>query len=228
MIAEALVLGLSGGLVCLASCGAVLVPWLVVQQRRVAATAWLLAQVLAGRLTGYLLFAVVAWAAGLVLVSDDLKTRALVFGLAHLSLAATLFWYVFSSGKAEALPYRNATCPERAAASRRRALSGRSAVRLRFARLGPAALGLLTGINICPPFVVAAVRAAEFRSLAAALGFFAVFFVGTSVWFLPFLATGAAWRFPESRFVARIAMGVIGVYYAYLGTVTLGWRVLHG
>jgi len=214
---DAFMLGLSVGLVCVASCGAVLVPWLIVQQRTVVATAWLLAQILAGRLAGYLLFATVAWAVGLVLVPEDLKTRALVFGLAHLALAATLFWYVLLAGPS---PHRRE--------DGKRDTFRMSSIRRRIARLGPAALGFLTGINLCPPFVVATVRAAEMHSLAASLAFFAVFFAGTSVWFVPFLAAGAARRIPEARLVARIAMGIIAAYYGYLGTVTLGWRLIHG
>jgi hypothetical protein len=213
---EALLLGLSVGLVCLASCGAVLLPWLVVQQRTTVATAWLLGQVLAGRLVGYLLFAGVAWAAGLVLVPGELRTRALVFGLAHVALAAMLFWYVFAAS-------RSPRSAQLSPGSRRL-----SPMRRRISRVGPAALGFLTGINLCPPFVVATVRAAELRSLPASLAFFTVFFVGTSVWFLPFLAAGAARRIPEARTVGRVAMGIVAAYYGYMGAITLGWRLMYG
>ncbi len=218
-------LGLSVGLVCLASCGAVLVPWLVAQQRSVAGTARLLAQVLAGRLAGYLLFACLAWAAGAALVPGDLRARALVFGLAHVALAGTLLWYVLApphrpgalrAGRSKLRPYGDSDH------------GNRSMLWRRVARLGPPALGFLTGINLCPPFVVATVRAAQAGSLPASLAFFAVFFVGTSVWFVPFLAAGGARRHAEARLVARVAMAVVAVYYAYLGTIALGWRLLHG
>jgi hypothetical protein len=213
---EALLLGLSVGLVCLASCGAVLVPWLVVQQRAFLPTAWLLGQVLAGRLAGYLLFACAAWTAGALLVPGDARTRVLVFGLAHLALAAALFWYAFAGS-----PVRHHDAAASAHAGRLPSL------RRRVARLGPAALGFLTGVTFCPPFVVATVRAAELRSLPASLAFFTLFFLGTSVWFLPFLAAGVARRIPEAHFVARIAMGVVGAYYGYMGVVAIGWRVFH-
>ena len=213
---EALLLGLSVGLVCLASCGAVFIPWLVAEQRTMVATAWLLGQVLAGRLAGYLIFAGVAWAAGLVLVPGELRTRALVFGLAHVALAATLFWYVFaaSRGSRSAQPSRGS--------------HRLSPMRRRVSRVGPAALGFLTAVNLCPPFVAATVRAAELRSLPASLAFFTVFFVGTSVWFLPFLAAGATRRVPQARIVARVAMGVVAAYYGYVGLITLGWRLMYG
>ncbi len=223
---EALLLGLSVGVVCLASCGAVLVPWLVVQQRGVRATAWLLAQVLAGRLCGYLLFATLAWIVGAELVPGDMRTRAVLFGGAYVVLSATLAWYALGSGAFAGLKPR-ATRPD---ARRARATPNGTAarLRLRIARLGPAALGFLTGVNLCAPFVVATVRAAELRSLPASLAFFTLFFLGTSVWVLPFLAAGAARRVPEARFVARVAMGLVATYYGYMGITALGWRVLHG
>ena len=214
---EALLLGLSVGLVCLASCGAVLVPWLVVQQRAFLSTAWLLGQVLAGRLAGYLLFACAAWIAGALLLPGDVRTRVLVFGLVHLALATALLWYAFAGSPVRPHGVAPSAHPGRLLSLRRRV-----------ARLGPPALGFLTGVNFCPPFVVATVRAAELRSLPASLAFFTLFFLGTSVWFLPFLAAGAARRIPEAHFVARIAMGVVGAYYGYMGVVAIGWRVFHG
>ncbi len=90
------------------------------------------------------------------------------------------------------------------------------------------ALGFLTGVNLCPPFLAATVRAAQLRSLPAAVAFFAAFFAGTSVWFLPFLTVGAARHIPGSRVVAQTAMAIVAVYYAYLGAISVGWRLLHG
>lgn len=213
---EALLLGLSVGLVCVASCGAVLVPWLVAEQRAVLSTAWLLAQVLAGRLAGYLLFATIAWAAGAVLVPGEARTRVLVYGLVYVALAGMLVRYAFAGKRG----HDAAT----AAAPNARLLG----LRRRIARLGPAALGFLTGVTLCPPFVVASIRAAQLRSLPASLAFFTVFFLGTSVWFLPFVAAGLARRTAEARTVGRVAMVIVAAYYGYVGLVALGWRVFHG
>ena len=63
-------------------------------------------------------------------------------------------------------------------------------------RSGALALGFLTGINLCPPFLVAGVRAAQLEHLWAALLFFVCFFAGTAVWFLPFLSMGLVQRTP--------------------------------
>jgi len=213
---EAVLLGLSTGLACTVSCGAVLVPWLVVQRRTFGGTASLLAQILLGRLTGYLLYALAAWAAGRVIAPADLPARALLFGLSHLLLAAALVWYAISARSHEQ------TCrpPVRRSAV--------TTLRARVAVLGPAGVGFLTGVNLCPPFIAATVRAAESPSLLSSLAFFTAFFAGTSVWFLPFLATGTVRRIPAAATVARVTMAIVAVYYGYLGTVTLGWRLSHG
>jgi hypothetical protein len=94
--------------------------------------------------------------------------------------------------------------------------------------LVPAALGLLTGITICPPFLSASVRAAERHSLPAALAFFALFFAGTAVWFAPVLLVAPLRRVPALATVARFATAIVAAYYGYLGIVTLGGRLIHG
>ena len=93
---------------------------------------------------------------------------------------------------------------------------------------GAAALGFLTGLSLCPPFVVAGVRAAELHNLIAALLFFAVFFVGTSIWFVPFLGLGCVRRNEAVMTVARMTMVLIALYYFYLGSMLLIGRKVHG
>jgi hypothetical protein len=177
----------------------------------------LLATFLGGRLTGYLAFAVVAWAAGLA-IPVDLRTRTLIFGLANFGLAALL-------GFSACFPRR--TCAAAPDEHHARLYQIGSADRFR----PPAALtlGFLTGLNLCPPFVAAGVRAAATHSLASSLGFFALFFAGTSVWFLPSLAVSSLRRFNAVPAVARMAMAALAVYYAYLGVVSAAsWRLAPG
>ena len=73
------------------------------------------------------------------------------------------------------------------------------------------ALGVAAGLNVCPPFIAAAGRAAALGVLGGA-AYFALFFVGTSAWMLPLslLPRLQAPRPPEMRAVARIAMIMLG------------------
>jgi len=198
----------------MASCGPVLVPPLLAEQGGLRLSAHYLVTFLGARFAGYLLFAAIAWEFG-ALVAVPPASRLAVVGVVHLLLAGALLWYAYSLGRA-----RHPSSPGSElvtiGATRKRSLSG------------PAALGFLTGLSLCPPFVVAGVRAAEMRSVAAALLFFAVFFVGTCVWFVPLLVLGWTRRSEAVTTVARMAMALIAFYYFYLGSVTLAGRKLYG
>ena len=213
-VLEALALGFGSGPVCLVSCGPVLLPWLGAAPRELRATGRLLSLFLGGRLAGYLAFAVVAWAVGAA-IPVDARTRTLVFGLANFGLAALL-------GISAFLPGRH--CPPMSNEGTPHLYQIGTADRFR----PPAALtlGFLTGLNLCPPFVTAGVRAAATRSLPGALIFFTVFFVGTAAWFLPSLAISPLRRFSVVPTVARMTMGALAIYYAYLGIVcAAAWRL---
>lgn len=135
---EAFLLGLASGATCLAYCAPVLVPLVLGEARGMARSLALVAQFLGGRLMGYLLFGFLAWEAGR-LASAAGAHRGLAFGVTYVLLAVLLLLYgVFRSAPACAgeLP----------------------GIRARLARWPaalPAGLGFLTGINICPPFLVA-------------------------------------------------------------------------
>ncbi|HMD83076.1 MAG TPA: sulfite exporter TauE/SafE family protein [Terriglobia bacterium] len=210
---EALVLGLSSGPACLASCGPVLVPSLLAERAGVRRGTRYLSTFLGARFLGYLLFAAVAWELG-VLVALPPALRLSVVGVIHVLLAGVLLWYAYSVGHACARSCGSELVT--IGAVRKRGISG------------PAALGFLTGLSLCPPFVIASVRAAELRSAVAALLFFAVFFVGTSVWFVPFISLGCVRRSQAVTTVARMAMVLIACFYLCLGLAMLMGRNVYG
>jgi hypothetical protein len=169
---------------------------------------------LGARLLGYLLFAALAWQLG-ALVFPPPAMRPLMVGAIDVLLAIVLLWYAYSA--------RHGCAPS---------CSGSELVTIGVPRKrgvsGAAALGFLTGLSLCPPFVAAGVRAAELGSAAAALLFFAVFFVGTSVWFVPFVSLGYVRRNQAVTTVARMAMVLIAFYYAALGLTMLIGRKAYG
>lgn len=207
-------LGLASGPACVASCGPVLIPSLLAERTGLHVHARYLSLFLATRLVGYLLFAVVAWELG-ALVSLQAPTRPLIFAVINLLLAGVLLRYAYSVGKAYNRPLE-----------RRELVTIGTAVKHRIS--GAAAIGFLTGISLCPPFVAAGVRAAESASLASAILFFAFFFLGTSVWFLPFAGFGWIRRNEGVTTVARMAMAVIAFFYLYIGLMTLIGKHLYG
>lgn len=224
-LVEPFLLGLSSGLLCLSSCGPVLVPWIASEPRPLATTARLLGWFLGGRLIGYLGFAVLVWAAGWAMPLEA-RTRTWLFAAAHLGLAVGLLVWVVRKPRPKRCTADPSIAPDPSPAdptTPRRRLP--IAPRPSGSALG---LGLMTGLNLCAPFVAAAVRAMQTGSLARSLGFFSLFFLGTAVWFVP--SIGVAWlsRLRGASFVARLAAGVIATYYAWLGTSTLLGAWIHG
>jgi len=213
ILGEAFLLGLASGPACVASCGPVVVPSLLSEGAGWRLNARYLTLFLSTRFLGYLLFAVIAWELG-VLASPAPATRALLYGAIHILLALTLFWYASSIGR----------CFQACAASRLVNIAGTG----KHAVPGAAVLGFLTGVSLCPPFVAAGLRAAELGNLFAALLFFAVFFVATTLWFVPFVGLGCVQRNESVIFVARTAIVLVAIYYLIAGIAMLAGRGIYG
>lgn len=207
-------LGLASGPVCVASCGPVLVPSLLAERSGLRSNSRYLSLFLGTRLIGYLLFALVAAQIG-HLAALPAAASVPVSGVVHILLAVVLLVYARNVGKACA----TGPCVSQLVsigADRHHGVPG------------AAVLGLLTGISLCPPFVAAGIRAAELGSVPIALGFFFAFFIGTSVWFLPFVSLSCVRRNEAVITVARMAMVLIAVYYGYAGAAMLLGRNVHG
>lgn len=205
---EALLLGLSNGVSCIGYCAPVLVPYLLGERSGVAAGAGVVARFLLGRLAGYLCFSIIAFGFQTSLPGSP-SARGVLVGSAYIVLSVLLVLYGF---RARTDP---AVCAAR--------VSGRfvsPVVRL-WPALAPAVLGLLTGLSLCPPFLMAFAAAAGKASLAGSVVFFALFFCGTSVFFLPLPLIGSLKRSGVLSTVGRLAAGVVGVYYFYSGLVLL-------
>ena len=227
-VAEATMLGLATGPICLASCGPVVLPWMLVQPQGIRVHARQMAIFLAARLAGYLVFASLLWSAGLV-VSRVWSGRSWVFGGVQVALAAGLLVYAAAWPHAGcALRRSHSSGPDPSSASALVQIGEPPAPSARPRLTGAAALGFLTGINLCPPFLVAGVRAAQLPTLTGALLFFALFFVGTAVWFIPFLSLGIIRRTPAFLTVARMAAVLLACWYAFSGASILIEKAIYG
>jgi sulfite exporter TauE/SafE len=205
VLTEGFLLGLASGGVCLAYCAPVLVPYLLGEGKPVRSSAVAVGGFLSGRLAGYLAFAVLAWLTHFALV-DNLPHQKIVTGAATIVLALLLIAY----GCAGPSPRCRAATTARL---------GRLPLRSPF--LVPAFLGVITGVSVCPPFLMAFENAAQFSTLRQSLLFFGAFFIGTSVYLAPLPLVGLAGRHEVIRIVGRLASGVVGLFYLYSGFVNL-------
>ena len=206
VLTEGFLLGIASGGVCLAYCTPVLVPYLLGEGEPVRSSAIAVGGFLGGRLVGYLAFAILAWLTHFALV-DHLPHQRIVIGVATVILALLLIAYGFAG--------RSQNCKAAAAGARLGRLP------LRNPMLVPILLGLMTGVNVCPPFLMAFGNAAQFSTLRQSLAFFAAFFVGTSVYIVPLSLVGMVGRHEAVRIIGRLASGVVGLFYLYSGVVNV-------
>jgi hypothetical protein len=205
MSLEAFFLGLSNGVSCVAYCAPVLLPYLLGEGKGVFGNCLLTGQFLLGRLLGYLLFAVLAWAAGRMLLPEGPR-HDLLIGCAYGLFAVLLIHYGFFKV--------NASCEAGCTKAYHRFLSFEKASL-------PAVAGLVTGLAFCPPFLLAFTGAAGQESLMGSLFFFISFFAGTSVLFLPAPFVGFSRRFGVLQLIGRMAAGLMGLYFLYSGIILI-------
>ena len=196
-------LGLANGTSCLALCAPVLIPFLLSEGEDIRHNLAALLKFLAGRLGGYLLFGLLAWAVGGLLVEVG-GSQALLIGGTYIGLSILLLVAVFRKKRPAA-----GGC----------ALSQARARFRRWPALIPAGMGLLAGLKVCPPLLLAFTDAASSGTLGGSLLLFVTFFLGTSLYFLPLPLLGAFSRLPDLRIVGRFAAVIVALYYLFSGVL---------
>jgi len=213
----ALLLGLASGGSCLVTCGPLAAALAAGESTNLKRSSALLTIFLSGRLLGYCGWAVLAWllAQGVL----QFQQGQTAFSFADLILGAWLIYYGISK---PGDPSRK-TC---AGSSILKPLDSglRNHV---FFRSG--AWGLLSGLQVCPPFLAAIVGAGRTGRLGDSLLFFFLFYLGTGAWFIPFPLIGSLGRFHQVAQVARFCALLLGAYYIYSGLISLtGGNPFHG
>jgi sulfite exporter TauE/SafE len=203
---KGLMLGLASGVVCVAYCAPILVPYLLGGGQNILKSLLAILCFMSGRLAGYLMFAVIAQAAGQAAAANMMYEKA-VFGVIYIILAGLMIVYGFKNPADK--------CAGKATAF----FCGKQNVTNQ--QVFPIILGFLTGLNLCPPFLIAFTEASQTGTLLKSMLFFAAFFVGTSVYILPMAVLGLARRSETLRYIGRMAAAVMGVYYLYLGILSL-------
>lgn len=192
---EPLLLGLSTGPFCLGYCAPVLIPFLISEQRRTINTINLMALFFTGRLTGYIVIGLLSGVIGSALTEGQRKQFEII---ANLSMGLLLLLFGLVKNFPELRLCRI----------------------LRFDKSSWSSmlmLGLLTGINLCPPFMTAITCAVGSGTILKAICYFLLFFIGTSLILLPIWATGVFARFKELRNVARVCVLLSGIWLILKG-----------
>jgi len=197
---EALLLGLSTGPVCLAYCAPVLAPLVVADDDyKFRRSAGALGLFVLGRLAGYLAVGLVTGLAGAALLKHS---DGRIFAAAMVVMGLVLIAFGLMKNFPEARLCR--VWP-----------GGGSSM------IWPAVLGLLTGVNICPPFIAAITGAASLGQVSGSLIYFTAFFLGTAAFIPPLLALGPLSRFESLKSVAKVCIIIAGLWFSYKGTAML-------
>lgn len=198
-LSEAFILGLSMGPACLGYCAPVCVPLLACERRPWRAGARMLGLFLLGRLAGYSLVGLLVGAAGTLLLGN---INPAVWGGVRILMGLLLILFGLLGDSPR---FRWLTRP------------GGDPASPWFA----ASLGLLTGLNLCPPFGAAITGAAATASIASALFYFWAFFAGTAVYFVPLLVISPFSRIDALRQIARICLFLAGVWLVFEGLLVI-------
>ena len=136
--------------------------------------------------------------------------RNLAIGAAYVGLAALLL----------AAALRN-----RASTSAPCALEGTRAWLQRWPSLVPVGMGLMAGLKVCPPLMLAFADAADSATLADSLLLFLTFFLGTSIYFIPISLLGAFGHVQALRIIGRFTAVIVGLYYLFAGILMVAGGV---
>jgi sulfite exporter TauE/SafE len=196
-LAEGFLLGLTTGTTCLATCGPVYAPYLTQYSRTLPKSLLAILELSAGRFISYL---VVGAAAGLIGRQVDFEGKGLITATGYCLFSVFLLITAFRTRR------RDQNCPM----GRWTGIVDR-----------PLVLGILTGINICPPFLLALTKTFQGSGPLAGMTLFAAFFVGTSLFLLPISAFGLLGSQKLFRSIARWAAVAVSVWFLILA----GWQI---
>jgi sulfite exporter TauE/SafE len=188
-LAEGLMLGLATGPICLASCGPVYAPYLMQKSRSTSQSILTLIQISAGRFVTYLLIGCAAGALGAQIASlerDWFTATAYILFSVFLVISAL----------------RTKKCDE----------GCRTTGWTRFAEI-PFVLGMITGISFCPSFLLALTKAVDHGGAFAGALLFGAFFIGTNIYFIPFVLFGIIGKTYRVRTIARIVSCVVALWF---------------
>jgi sulfite exporter TauE/SafE len=193
---EAVFLGLSTGAYCAVSCAPVILPFLFSETDKQKNNIRHIIIFMFGRLIGYIVIGATLGYTGNLVIENITPafhkqiTSAACIGIGLIMLVSGILYLKPDSNICRAIHKRFTP------------------------RTNAFLLGLLTGINFCPPFFAAAARVVSFGYVFKGALYFIFFYLGTSVFFMPLFGIPFIKKhMNEIRTVARITMIILGIYF---------------
>ena len=201
-IAEGFMLGLSTGPVCLAYCGPVLISYLLGEGNKVKKNSINTGIFLGGRLIAYILTGLVAGMIGKMILQPT-HERAMIMGFVYVGFAGYMIFYGFYGFREICL----GSMQHKVADKFGKRLPG----------IVPFIGGIITGLNICPPFLLAIARATDTGYIGESVMLFIMFFIGTSIYFVFFPFIGVFKNQHILRTIGKFTAILAGLFYFWTG-----------
>jgi sulfite exporter TauE/SafE len=197
---EALLLGLSTGPICLAYCAPVLVPLVLAAEKyTLIRTVRLLSLFLLGRFIGYMTIGLLSGLIGSAIFRHEGGTLPALVSLA-MGVALLIFGLLKNFPEFKLCKIWP---------------GGKSSI------IWASVLGLLTGLNLCPPFIAAIAGSALTGTVQGSMLYFGAFFVGTSLFIPPLLILGPLSRITSLRHIAKACLILCGIWFTFKGLFML-------
>ena len=188
-LAEGFLLGLATGHLCLATCGPVYAPFLLERKLSWTGSIVTLVKISIGRFATYVLFGIGAGFLGRQIAEVN---RSYFTAIAYCLFSTLLFFSAFRAHRKE----KGCIAP----------------VWSRFSD-SPFLLGVATGINFCPSFLIALTRAVDISGPLSGGLLFAAFFFGTSLFLLPLIVFGVLGNKKILRLAGQLAAVLVGTWF---------------
>jgi len=196
IITKGMLLGLSTGVFCLAYCIPVIFPLICAEKRPwLSERAWLVLKFFLGRLIAYLAFGGMVGYMG-QRFSSPLLHKFAAGSIVILSILLILYGILKGFPQLRICPTINRFLPKK--------------------RL-PLLMGLFTGFNVCPPFLLALTYVFNLGQITKGVVFFFAFFIATSLYLVPFVFIGYFSKFEKVRWVAQMCAILSGMLFFFIG-----------
>jgi len=190
---EGAVLGLTTGTTCLITCSPIYLPYLISEDRKLGKSLLAVLEISAGRFISYLAFGAVAGYTGAQIASVN---RELFTSIAYILLSVYLVLSAVRTNKKA----KSCHVPKMA----------------RFTKSG-FILGILTGINFCPSFLIALSKAVDLGGALSGMMLFLGFFFGTSIFLLPLAFIGQISKVTKMKLIAQYASILVAIWFTFAG-----------
>ncbi len=199
---EGFTLGLSLGITCVSTCGPIYLPYIMGARQKGSSALVVTLHITLGRFLTYLLFGAVA---GIIGKGINEVSRSHFTAVAYIGLSLLLIYQAIIRQKEK----KDCTIK-----SWQKYITH------------PFVLGVVTGINFCPAFLIALTRSFQLSGIIAGVCLFFAFFLGTSIFILPLSLGGLFTKWDRVREIAKLVAIFIGIWYLYQGLL-LVYKIIY-